>query len=46
MNRIEYLARCHCGALTARYGEWSIPGADWRGRCRGTSRTAIDISSN
>jgi hypothetical protein len=28
MNTIEYLARCHCGALTARY-RTAIPPADW-----------------
>jgi hypothetical protein len=28
MNRIEYLARCHCGGLTARY-RTAIPPAAW-----------------
>jgi hypothetical protein len=28
MNRIEYLARCHCGMLTARYRTAVAP-ADW-----------------
>ena len=28
MSTIEYLARCHCGALTARY-RTAIPPAEW-----------------
>jgi hypothetical protein len=28
MNMVEYLARCHCGVLTARY-RTAIPPADW-----------------
>ncbi len=28
MSTIEYLARCHCGALTARY-RTAIPPVEW-----------------